>query len=394
MKTNANGNSSQAKAKYSNQTQLVQGVSQVNDPTLTQGERLFLNCLAAFTVHDHPHPGNAQLIRACGIRSRQGVNKIARKLEAKKLIQILERGDGRGKATVYRICVEHPAFPWPRKKADKPGSPDFPFRGQEPATPELSVSADKPETPELSVSDRKPATGDRETRNCEHQNPQLSAQKPATLELHTDLNHEYKTRITSTGESLRSPRQQLPRWKQLEELGLSKAGNQTTGDQYARLIRRLETQPGFPEDGNHLPAGAYNQLEVLLLQRGTRFDSDPDVLALVGSINQRWAAALAQQSAEQSAQHEIQRAEREAQAKAEAEKRARDDEERRRKDLWGAAQRNWRYPQWTKEEFEQEYARLRHHPTDKLFVYFGERERKMPPQTENVARCEVSLRAN
>lgn len=154
--------------KYRNHAQLVQGVSQIDDPTLIPTDRLFLNCLAAHAVKTLPHPGNQRLMRACCVRSRQSVNKIARRLLDKKLIEIVDRGDGRGHAAVYRICVEDDRFP-------------------KPATPELPVSEDKPATLEAPVSENKPAMRKPKTRNATSLNPQLDPAKPATLEAPTDL---------------------------------------------------------------------------------------------------------------------------------------------------------------------------------------------------------------
>jgi hypothetical protein len=92
--------SARSQQKYKNHGQLVQGVSQVDDRELTQGERLLLNVLAAFNVKNNPHPGNDKLARACGVTSRQGVNRIVNKMVAKKLIEIAEVGNGRGKTIV------------------------------------------------------------------------------------------------------------------------------------------------------------------------------------------------------------------------------------------------------------------------------------------------------
>ncbi len=162
--------------KYHNHAQLVQGVCQVDDDSLTPTERLFLNCLAAYSVKTYPHPGNDRLRRACGVSSRQGVNKIAKRLADKKLIEKLDHSKGgRGMAVVYRIITEDPRFPDPKG-----------------ATVELPLSDKQPATPELPLSKRKPATGDMETRNSAHLNPQLEAPKPATLELHPDSNSGYK----------------------------------------------------------------------------------------------------------------------------------------------------------------------------------------------------------
>jgi hypothetical protein len=143
--------------KFRNQTQRLQSVAQVILPAdgsqrqriAALGERLFLMTLAAFDVDgEGSHPGNEKLALACGVKSRQAVNKIADRLEAKKLIEILEIGNGRGKATVYRICYEDARFPAPKSNP-------------KPATPAASVSEINPQR-----TDRKPATRNPETRNA------------------------------------------------------------------------------------------------------------------------------------------------------------------------------------------------------------------------------------
>ena len=175
---------SEPRRKYLNHAELVQGVCQVDDQALLATDRLFLNCLAAHTVNEYPHPGNQRLVRACGIRSRQGLNKIEARLLAKKLIEIVEPGGGRNNATVYRICVEDERFPWPKQ-----------------ATPELPFS--KAETRNSRVAplaENKPATGNHEKGNSTPENPQLDPKKPATPELHPNLTSEYKPNKRTTRE--------------------------------------------------------------------------------------------------------------------------------------------------------------------------------------------------
>src|SRR5882762_5825414 len=117
--------------KFLNYAQMVQGVCQVYDPRLTPTERLFLNCLAAYSVKTDPHPRNEKLMRACGVNSRQSVNKIAHRLLEKKLIEIVSHAKGgRGMAVTYRVRVQDARFPWPKK--------------EKPATQEAPVSATKP----------------------------------------------------------------------------------------------------------------------------------------------------------------------------------------------------------------------------------------------------------
>ena len=151
--------------KYANFAQLVQGVSQANDPTLQPTDRLFLNGLAAYSVKENPHPGNRRLMRACGVTTRQGLNKIAKRLLIAKLIEIIDPGGG-NHATVYRICVEDGRFPWPKKK---------------PATASLQGSGNTPRNSGVAWSrPGDPATENHTPRNCEPYTPQLETADPAT----------------------------------------------------------------------------------------------------------------------------------------------------------------------------------------------------------------------
>jgi hypothetical protein len=192
-----------------NQTQLLQGVCQVCEPTLTPTERIFLLTLAAFqvrtfpSIENYPHPGNEKLMLACGVSSRQAVNKIADRLIARRLLEIVAHAQGgRGLAVVYRICVEDSRFPWPKEK-------------EKPATLELPLSPSKPATVELPVSEEKPATEEAETRNSQTGNPQLDPAKPAILELHPDSNSECIPDTLSEGNTL--PQETIELLTQLEQ---------------------------------------------------------------------------------------------------------------------------------------------------------------------------------
>jgi hypothetical protein len=162
--------------KYRNHVQLVQGVCQVNDPTLTAAQRCFLYCLAAHAVKENPHPGNERLMIACGVKSRQAVNYIAKGLIAKNLVEIIghPRG-GRGNAAVYRIKTEDARFPSP-----KPAKPDLPVSDDKPANPDLRVNTDNTE----------------ETRKSETLNPQNTIPKPAKSYLHPNTRTNTRTNKT------------------------------------------------------------------------------------------------------------------------------------------------------------------------------------------------------
>lgn len=163
--------------KYKSYADLVQAVSQVRDTSLTQGECLFLAVLAAHSVKGNPHPGNERLRIGCRVTTVRAVQKIAEKLIHKRLIEVVQRGDGRGNATVYKIRVDDDRFP-PAK----------------PRTPEDMVSQCKPRTLEDIVLDDKQRTDEPETANSHTENHELEAEKPRTLEDTTNL----KERITRT----------------------------------------------------------------------------------------------------------------------------------------------------------------------------------------------------
>jgi hypothetical protein len=176
--------------KYHNHAQLVQGVSQVNDSTLSQGERCFLNCLAAYSVKTYPHPGNEKLRIACGLKTRQGVNYIASKLIGRRLVEIIGHGrGGHGMAAVYRICTDDPRFPFP-----KPATVD-----KEPASSDLQVSGSQPESSDLRVNDDEPASEQAVTRKYDHNNPQVVVRQPASSDLHPDLDSGFRLRIHPEG---------------------------------------------------------------------------------------------------------------------------------------------------------------------------------------------------
>jgi hypothetical protein len=169
------------KPKYSNFAQLAQGVSQVADATLSQGERLFLNCLAVHSVKENPRPGNARLMRACGVTSRQGLNYIARLLIEKGLIEVVAYGKGgHGMATVYRICTEDDRFP-----------------KREPTSSDLQVSDSQPTSPDLQVTSEQPASERALTRKYDPTYPQVNPNLPASSDLHPDLDSEYKNEYNS-----------------------------------------------------------------------------------------------------------------------------------------------------------------------------------------------------
>jgi hypothetical protein len=144
--------SSENAAAYPNLSRFIRGVDLVNDPSLTDGERLVLKSLAA--VADYrtatSHPGNHRLMVASN-RSQTGVNFCLRGLMSKGLIERISVGNGSGLASVYRICVEDSRFPGPKlaPKADaKHSIPDCYVSqtndGKNRSSSDCYVSADNP----------------------------------------------------------------------------------------------------------------------------------------------------------------------------------------------------------------------------------------------------------
>jgi hypothetical protein len=167
--------------KYANHAQLIQGASQVTEPSLSQGGRLFIITLAAFSVKENPHPGNEKLAVACGVKSRQGVNYIAQEVIRKKLVEVVAYGrGGHGMAVEYRLCTEDPRFPPPPRKPTK-----------QPATSDLHVVAKEPATSDL--------RDDLET-TCKltPKNPQVSPSQPASSDLHPNTRTNTKTNTNQT----------------------------------------------------------------------------------------------------------------------------------------------------------------------------------------------------
>jgi len=324
-----------AARKYANHAQLVQGVGLVDDPSLILSDRAFLNCLAAYSIKEDPHPGNKKLARWCGVKSRQAVNKIQDRVLGKNLAVIVTPGGG-SDATVYRICVEDPRFPWPKEITT--------VRSSNPATPELQGAHARPRNSTVAGV----------PRNSHAQTPQLEPSDPATPELHPNTRTNTNTRSTKKegaaktaapgfenialpewlpiaqwSEFLKLRKQkrapvtlyaqeltleQLSRLKnagndpgavlaqsivngwpglfplngnkngnppEYEKLGLSKFGLHTTGDYNAKTIRTAEML-----DPESFPAGTFEKIKRELLARGTTFANDPLILAMCQKIHE------------------------------------------------------------------------------------------------------------
>jgi hypothetical protein len=190
------GNAPYWRVKYRNYAEMVQAVLQV-EAELELSDRLFLNALAAHSVNEDPHPGNARLMRACQVKTRQGLNKISdRVCNRHRLAVMVEKGGGKHNANVYRICIEDPRFPPPKPATEE-------LRVSEQETCNSSVAGIADETRNQYVAGNtvfKPATGEAETRNAESSNPQLEPAKPATETVQTRNSRvapELDSRITT-----------------------------------------------------------------------------------------------------------------------------------------------------------------------------------------------------
>jgi hypothetical protein len=249
------------------------------------------------------------------------------------------------------------------------------WRLEENACPPGDSSNDQnQEMPQNALSSRHSSTGTRMAAQ-ESVNHHLSA-APVVSGFDFDFGSDFDVPVNETatqGESgfQKAPKAKLPRWKELEALGLSKAGLSilnpgTVGDRYAKLIRDHEAEPGQqPDKFQPLPTGAYLRIEALLLERGTRFDSDPDVLALVAKINQHMMRLFQKSPERERAEAEAREAKQraaEAKAQAEADERAR----KQRDYYWSFA----RGSGWTPAEFSAVYEQHKHLPDEELFARF------------------------
>lgn len=150
-----------AQPKYRTYAAFLQGVGAVNEPDLSDKERLALNCLAVhgdFRTGGGAHPGNLTLSRWCNVSRDTSVRRILSRLVGRRLTERTSAGHGgRGLATVWRIRIEDPRFPEPKPAPDKE-----------------RVSQQQNQLPE-------------------NQNPLFGAQKPAPL--------RERTSFTSNGDS-------------------------------------------------------------------------------------------------------------------------------------------------------------------------------------------------
>jgi hypothetical protein len=122
-------------------------------PALDGADKTILTCLVENGDHgtgENCRPGNYNLMDAVRLTKRALQPRI-NKLIAAGLIDRTEIGDGRGRATIYRILWKSEYYPdkTPSGKEwliDKPGSPDSPDSKQ--------GSVDSPDSPETGQPDR------------------------------------------------------------------------------------------------------------------------------------------------------------------------------------------------------------------------------------------------
>jgi hypothetical protein len=101
---------------------LIRTVACVDHSDLKDEHRHFLSTIAPFADKDsgrRVHPG-FEYISTVMRKSQETVRRYARHCEELGLIEIVKKPDGKGIATEWRICLEHPAFPdtYPTYKPD------------------------------------------------------------------------------------------------------------------------------------------------------------------------------------------------------------------------------------------------------------------------------------
>src|ERR1700758_4247491 len=122
-------------------------------PDINGTDKALLMYLAICSDHakgTNSHPGNRNLTDVLCLTDSPTDARL-RKNRERGLIARTERGDGRGKASAYRLCLESPYFP------------DFTPGGE-------CLVVEKPPCPDGADSDSKPPRGDAETALPEHGN--------------------------------------------------------------------------------------------------------------------------------------------------------------------------------------------------------------------------------
>jgi hypothetical protein len=165
---------------------IVQAALSANHPSLDGTDKALLAQLALnadVKTGNGSRPGNSTLKDAAVLSQSAMLARIA-KMEKIGLIKRTEVGDGRGRASVYRICFEHEGFPdYSRNEcltdspACKPSGPD-----RNVSSANLPVIGPKPsgETNKPSCVSDKPSCLDRNTSE-EHPKPTNPPSKPDTV---------------------------------------------------------------------------------------------------------------------------------------------------------------------------------------------------------------------
>ena len=164
-----------AQTKYTSLSTFIKGVMGVNEPSLTDGERLVLFALLSSVDYKTgcSHPGNTKLMEAAN-RSFRSVQRLLNHLRDKGLVELKSKGDGRSKASIHRFCIEDSRYPKPRKQPRQYSDVDT---IQEPRHSIDVVSNEEPRqcsdivsTENHVIEDEKPRHGETETTSSEPRN--------------------------------------------------------------------------------------------------------------------------------------------------------------------------------------------------------------------------------
>ena len=164
-----------AQTKYTSLSAFIKGVMGVNEPSLTDGERLILFALLSSVDYKSgcSHPGNSKLMEAAN-RSFRSVQRLLNHLRDKGLVELKSKGDGRSKASIHRFCIEDSRYPKPRKQPRQYSDVDT---IQQPRHSTDVVSNEEPRqcsdivsTENHVIKDEKPRHGETETTSSEPRN--------------------------------------------------------------------------------------------------------------------------------------------------------------------------------------------------------------------------------
>ena len=167
-----------AQTKYTSLSTFIKGVMAVNEPALSDGERLILFALLSCVDYKTgcSHPGNTKLMEAAN-RSFRSVQRLLNHLRDKGLVELKSKGDGRSKASIHRFCIEDSRYPKPRKEPRQYSDVD--------AIQEPRQCSDIVSTENHVIRDDKPRHGETETTSSEpgnHANRVTPLPKISSLE--------------------------------------------------------------------------------------------------------------------------------------------------------------------------------------------------------------------